>query len=274
MLKTELLASIARFGGDPLLAVDLVAMAAGPRSRGQNVETPKGVAIIPMYGALMSRGGSDWFGSWAGMDGLRAAIGAAAASNDVSAIVLAIDSPGGTVAGTPETAAAVRAAAAQKPVIAIADTLAASAAYWIGSQATKFVAAPSADLGSIGVVCMHSDYSRMLSEAGIDTTFITSTDAPFKVEGNPYQPLSDEAKANWTQRADESMADFVRSVAEGRGKTQSAVRETFGKGRTMGAQAALAAGMIDAITTMDALLADLTSSKKAARPLAKRAALI
>ncbi len=273
MIKPEFLAMVARFGGDPLLAIDMASLAAGPRARAAAPTAPKGVAVIPIHGALMSRGGSDWLGAWPGMDSLRAAIAAAAANDDVSAIVLSIDSPGGTVAGTIETAAAVRAAAAVKPVHAIADTLAASAAYWIGSQATRFHSAPSAEIGSIGVVAMHADYSRMLSEAGIDTTFVTSSDAPYKVEGNPYQPLGD-AKANWQERVDEAHGQFVRDVAAGRGTTLTAVRENFGKGRMMSAQSALAAGMIDSISTLDALLADLGATKKAGKSYAKRAAIL
>jgi ClpP class serine protease len=93
--------------------------------------------LISVQGGLMPRG--SWFGS--SLDGLRSQIRRAANDGDVAAIVLDIDSPGGTM----ETAAEVKAATAQKPVIAIANTLAASAAYWIGSQASEAVARGMAD---------------------------------------------------------------------------------------------------------------------------------
>lgn len=276
-LKANLLSTICDLAGDPLLAIDMAALAAGPRTptsarAGAEQGGTKGVAIIPMHGVLMPRSVSGWFGDYPGMDSLRSAIAAAADDDSVSAIVLSIDSPGGTVAGTMETAATVRAAAERKPVIALADSLAASAAYWIGSQASKFVVAPSADVGSIGVVTMHTDVSRAMSNFGIDVTFVHA--GKYKVEGNPYQPLSDEAKANLQERVDEAHLQFVREVAQGRGKTQSAVRETFGEGRTVGAQKALALGMADSIGTLGDVLASLGVGSRAKAQPARRAALI
>src|SRR5215467_6271108 len=128
------------------------------------------------------------------MDGIRARLEAAAANPDVSAIVLDVDSPGGTVAGTPETAAAVRRAAEVKPVVAVANSLAASAAYWIASQASSLVVGPSADVGSIGVISAHIDRSKMLEDMGLRVTVVSA--GRYKAEGNPFAPLSDEAKAN------------------------------------------------------------------------------
>jgi ClpP class serine protease len=115
--------------------------------------TPSKIAVIQVQGGQTPRG--SWFGT--SLSGLAGQVRRAAADADVASIVLDIDSPGGTVSGTPEAAAAVRDAAAQKPVIAIANTLAASAAYWIGSQASEFVMAPSADVGSIGAMILHQD---------------------------------------------------------------------------------------------------------------------
>jgi ClpP class serine protease len=92
------------------------------------------VAIVPVHGALIRAAAAPVAVHSPAWMILRSQIRQYANDADVSAIVLDIDSPGGTVAGTMETAAAVQDAAAQKPVIAIANTLAASAAYWIGSQ--------------------------------------------------------------------------------------------------------------------------------------------
>jgi ClpP class serine protease len=92
-----------------------------------------------------------------GMDAFRASLAQAAANPDVAAIVLDVNSPGGTYAGTPETANAVRAAAA-KPVIAVVDTLCASAAYFIASQAGEVVVTPSGEVGSIGVLAVHRTF--------------------------------------------------------------------------------------------------------------------
>jgi signal peptide peptidase SppA len=255
--------------GETVLAIDPAAFAAGPRQRSDPPAAPQGVALIPIFGALMPR--SSWYS--AGMDAIRSAIDAAAASADVSAIALIIDSPGGTVAGTPETAARVRAAAAQKPVMALADTLAASAAYWIGSQATKFYVAPSADVGSIGVFSMHADYSRALSEAGVGVTIIKSGLSEYKAEGNPYQPLSAEGLAAIQDRVDAACADFIRAVSQGRGVSQAQVKDNFGKGRIVGAKDAVAAGMADGVMTLSDLIASLSPSPSG-RKMSRRAALV
>ena len=259
--------------GETLLAIDPQALAAGPRSRSEPAASPPGVAVIYMFGALTPRSSSGWYGSTPGMDGVRSALETAAASGEVGSIALVIDSPGGTVAGTPETAAAVRAAAARKPVYAIADTLAASAAYWIGSQASQFFVAPSADIGSIGVFSMHADYSRALSEGGINMTIVKSGLSEFKAEGNPYQPLTPEALAAIQGRVDSACADFIRAVAEGRNVPQSRVKTDFGRGRIVSAREAVAAGMADGVMTTADMLNGMMQ-KPGARRMSKRASLI
>ena len=233
----------------------------------------KGVAIIPVQGVLMPKGGADWFGAWQGMDSMRVQLEAAANHPDVAAIILDVDSPGGAVTGTMETAAAVREAASKKKVVAVVDSLAASAAYWIASQASKIVATPSADVGSIGVYSVHNDYSAMLRNAGIGTTIVKSSGSPYKAEGNPYEPLSDEAKAYAQSRVDESHGNFVRDVAQGRGATQTAVRDTYGQGRVVDARKGVSLGMVDEVGDMNSVLTSLLGVKQA-KAFRKRAALL
>jgi ClpP class serine protease len=145
------------------MMADCQARASADKIEGASAAAPSTankIALISVQGGLTPRG--SWFGS--SLDGLRSQIRRAANDADVAAIVLDIDSPGSTVAGTMETAAEVKAATTQKPVIAIANTLTASAAYWIGSQASEFVMAPSADVGSIGAMIPHQDVSGMLEQ--------------------------------------------------------------------------------------------------------------
>jgi len=172
--------------------------------------------------------------------------------------VLDIDSPGGTVAGTPETAAAVRAAAAKKKVIAVANPLAASAAYWIGAQASELVVAPGGDVGSVGVLGLHADISKMLADAGVTINVVRS--ARYKGEHMPFLPLSDDGRAYMQQRVDEAHGDFVRDVAAGRGTTQADVRERFGEGRVVSAAAAVKRGMADRIGSLDQVITELTTA--------------
>lgn len=228
------------------------------------------VAVIPIHGALLPRGGRGFFSSATGMDNLRAQIRAAANDGDISAIVLDVDSPGGTVAGTMETAAEVKLAASRKPVVAVANTLAASAAYWIASQASQLVMAPSADVGSIGAMVMHVDISKALDDLGVKITMMRS--APFKNEATPFSPLTDEAKTFYQERVDEAGADFVKAVAEGRRTSQANVRERFGQGRVYGAREALARGMVDRVATLDDVISGLIQ-KPSARMPRRRSAL-
>ncbi len=234
-------------GGSRILAIDehhLMHVARDPAAAEANaVRPPTAVAVIPLMGPLYNR--SSWGG---GMAAFRAKLAAAVANPDVGAIVLDIDSPGGTVAGTPETAAAVRAAAGVKPTTAVVDSLAASAAYWIASQAGSIVVSPSAEVGSIGCLVVHMDLSAMLEAEGVKTTIIRSV--PAKAEGNPFEPLSEEALANIQGEVDATHADFVRAVASGRKTSMSNVNDTFGKGRVVGAAKAVNLGMADRVGTM------------------------
>lgn len=213
------------------------------------------VAIIPVYGVLSQR-----MGMMAEMSGgtsyhaLARGLHAALASDDVSAVVLDIDSPGGTVPGTQELATEMlKLRGGSKPIIAQVNSLAASAAYWIASAADEIVVTPSGRAGSIGVYTVHDDLSKALEEEGVKRTYIAAGE--YKVEGNEAEPLGKEAHAFIQERANRSYDRFVASVAEGRGVTKSHVLENFGKGRVFFAEELLDRGMADAIATLDETLA-------------------
>lgn len=174
----------------------------------------------------------------------------------VGHILIDIDSPGGNVHGVPELAAQIR--SASKPITAVANATAASAAYWLGSQADEFVVTPSGEVGSVGVFSAHSDLSGALEREGERITLISA--GKYKVEGHPFAPLSDEARDAIQSRVDEVYERFVDDVARGRGTTTKAVRVDFGEGRTVTADAALAAGMVDRVETMNETIARLTGT--------------
>ncbi|MHB8283914.1 MAG: S49 family peptidase, partial [Caulobacteraceae bacterium] len=140
--------------------------------------------------------------------------------------------------------------AAVKPVIAFVDTLAASAAYWIASQASQIWMTPSGEVGSIGVRAMHADISKMLGDMGVNITEIASTDSPHKTEMSPFAPLSEDATNHIQARADAEHQNFIRAVAQGRKVSADRVRTDFGQGRTVGAQRAVELGMADRIGTL------------------------
>lgn len=218
------------------------------------------VAVIPLTGIITPQGSFFDFlfgGAPGGLLGFRAAFDEAMNSPDVEAIVIDVDSPGGLIDLVPETAQHVRDARGSKPIVAIADTLMASAAYWIGAQADELVITPSGYAGSIGVYRMHIDESALNERIGIDVTYVHA--GRYKVDGNPDEPLSDEALADWQQNVDDAYAAFVDDVAAGRGVSAQTVIDTYGEGRVLNARRALEAGLVDRIDTYEATVARLRS---------------
>lgn len=204
-----------------------------------------GIAVIALTGVI-----TPWRSYMGpGLMAFRQQLARAVRDPDVQAIVIDVDSPGGMVSLVPETAAEVFAARQVKPVIAVANTLAASAAYWIAAQATTLVMTPSGDVGSVGVYQLHQDWSAWNEKQGIDPTFIHA--APFKVEGNMEEPLGDGAKAHIQSEVDEIYGEFLAAVAQGRGVSVATVKADYGEGRTLSAARAKAAGMVDAVMTLE-----------------------
>ena len=111
------------------------------------------------------------------------------------------------------------------------------------------IVTPSGQVGSIGVFAAHDDLSRAYDAAGVTTTLIAA--GKYKVEGNPFEPLGDEAKAYIQSRIDDYYGMFVRGVAKGRGVSVDKVRSDFGQGRMVGAADAVTAGLADRVGTLE-----------------------
>lgn len=222
------------------------------------------VAVISLMGPITQRASwlTEAFGG-TGLDRFSADVRRAAADPTVKAIVLNVDSPGGSVFGVAEAAAELREARKSKHVVAVANAQAASAAYWLASQADELVVTPSGQVGSIGVFTQHDDVSGALEAMGVRTTLISA--GKFKVEGSPYAPLTDEARAALQASVDDYYVMFVGDVAAGRNRSRAEVRGGFGEGRMVGAEAAVAAGMADRVGTLDQVLARLGASSSAPR---------
>jgi signal peptide peptidase SppA len=251
-------AVIARWSGDARasdevmrnIAVDKNARDARRQSSVSN--SGGGIAVLPLYGIVTQRGNmvDDVSGpGTASTQQFSNILRAALQDETVSQILIDIDSPGGSVYGVAELADEIVSARAQKPVVAIANSLAASAAYWIGCSASEFYVTPGGEVGSIGVWQAHQDYSKAMDEAGVKTTLISA--GKFKVEGNPYAPLDEEAQGFMQSRVDDYYAAFTKAVAKGRGVPISQVRDGMGQGRVLGADAALASSMVDGIATFE-----------------------
>lgn len=230
----------------------------GPEAAARRRErvTVGSIGIVPIIGTMVRR--ATWMMDWSG--GVSTAVTAAqidkmAAQDDIKGILLDIDSPGGSVDGTPELGDAIARAAKVKPVFANANGLAASGAYWVGSQATELAVSPSGMVGSIGVILMHMDVSKALENDGLKPTIIKA--GRFKAEMNPYEPLSDEAKVEGQRILDTMYKQFVSAVAAGRGVSKAKVRDTFGEGRVVMADEALRKGMVDRVETINETLGRL-----------------
>ncbi len=215
-----------------------------------------GIAVLPLYGVVTQRGNMVDDISGPGSTSTQqftSALRQVLADDTVGQILIDIDSPGGSVYGVAELASEIVKARAQKPVVAVANSLAASAAYWIGCSASEFYVTPGGEVGSIGVWQAHFDYSKALEEEGVKTTLISA--GKFKVEGNPYVPLDPEAQAFMQSRVDDYYNAFIQAVAVGRGVTVDVVRNGMGEGRVLGADAALAQRIVDGIASFDDVLA-------------------
>jgi len=237
------------------------------------------VAVIPMFGTISKRMGMlSEFSGGTSTEKLTTDFQAAMDDDEVTAVVLQIDSPGGSVYGVSELADEIFKARGQgKRIVSVVDPLAASASYWIPSAADELVVTPSGEVGSIGVFAAHMDYSKMEKKIGRHVTLVSA--GKYKTEGNPYEPLSEEAEAAIQADVDEYYRQFTDAVARNRGTTSKAVIEGYGQGRILGAKQALAEGLADRIDTFDNVIAGLLaphargrSRKRAAAQLAIRAA--
>lgn len=211
------------------------------------------VGIIPIFGVLGFRRTSGWWYDGY-METLAENIDEFSNAGNVSSILLDIDSPGGTVSGIKELSAALNDAKQKKQITAVANAEAASAAYWIGSQATEFVATESAEVGSIGVWSAHLDISNAMEQRGMKITLVSA--GRYKVEGNPWEELGEEARAEMQRGVDVAYDDFLTAVANGRKTSRQVVRDTFGQGRMIEANRAVSLGMIDRIATFQNVLAE------------------
>lgn len=228
----------------------------------KNLPQPRAgsIAIIPVYGVIAPRmnlmsemsGGTTY-------EKLTSQLREAVATPDVKTIVLDIDSPGGNVAGATEFATEVRKARSKKAVIAQAQYTMASAAYWIGANATEVVASPSATLGSVGVYTAHNDLSEALAQMGVKRTYISAGTG--KTDGNETGPLSAEALARIEASVTAAYSRMVADIVKGRGAGTTAARvQDDWQAHTYGADEALSLGMIDRIATLDETLARVLAS--------------
>ena len=217
----------------------------GPEARTGQPKAAQTLAAgqVGVFGVL---GQSDWFAD-TDYASVRASVRRALADPSVRTVDLVIDSPGGSVLGLPETADVIHAANRVKPVRAFVTGIAASAAYWLASQASTITLTPSGEVGSVGVLDLHADISEALKTSGVKLTAVTAGE--HKVERAPFTPLSDGARARMQAGVNAWYGDFLSSVRRGRGARVSA-SSNYGGGRMLSSREALAAGMVDFVSSL------------------------
>lgn len=215
-----------------------------------------GVAVIPLFGVVAPR-----------MDSMSAISGgmscerfaqqfdAAIANSDVKTIVIHVDSPGGSVQGVPELAKKIFEARGQKRVIAIANGMMASAAYWIASAADEIIVTPSGAIGSIGVFSIHTEFSRFEDAAGVTTTIVRA--GKFKAEANSFEPLTEEAREHLQEGVNDFYDLFIRAIADHRDVTPEQVRSGLGQGRVLTAVRGVEERLADRVATFEEVLEEL-----------------
>ena len=226
--------------------------------------TADGIAVLSLEGQL-TKGESSFDGGTSTVRARRA-IRQAAGDEAVKAIMLLIDSPGGTVAGTAELAADVAAANRAKPVHAHIEDLGASAAYWIGSQAARLTATPTSLVGSIGTVAVVEDSSEQMSKEGVVVHVISTGD--YKGAFTPGAPVKPEHLEYLRGYVGDLNEHFLGAVATGRHLSLDAVRR-LADGRIHLAEAARSLGLLDAVCDQDEAMQDLRSRLSAAQALTK-----
>lgn len=236
----------------PEVMADIEAAQAARAARKQTAGSiGGGIAVLPLYGVISQRMSmiDEICGGGTSTEKFTQAFRDAMADESVGGIIIDIDSPGGSVFGVADLYDEIMSARGVKPVYGVVNSLCASAAYWLGSACSQLIAVQGSMTGSIGVYTQHVDYSAAMELAGVKQEFISA--GKYKVEGNEYGPLSDEARAFTQAQIDAYYTAFTKAVAKGRGAEIAKVRDGMGQGRCLLAADALAAGMIDSIDTFD-----------------------
>lgn len=224
--------------------------AAGP---GDTIDDSPDVIVLRASGLVLPRVHPVYvrWGYAISAEGLAAAIETSVRA--AKAVVVLFDSPGGSSAGVAEAAARIAAVSAgDVPVIAVADHLAASAAYWLAAACTAFVSSPSGQVGSIGVRLIRPSFARMNDELGIDIDAIYRGDG--KLDYYVEVALDAEGRARLQAGVDACYDQFTAAVVAGRGVTRRTVENDWGA-QLYSAQAAKAERLVDEVRSAREVIA-------------------
>lgn len=227
-----------------------------------------GVAIIPIDGVIAKR--MNLFSQISGgasTELIKRDIEQALNDPAVKAIILLVDSPGGTVDGTSELADFIYNSRNQKPIVAFSDGMVASAAYWIASAAESiYISGDTNMIGSIGVVAAHRDLSKREEMMGVKTTEITA--GKYKRISSQYAALTEEGRADIQDKVDYLYGAFVTDVARYRGTSVDDVLSRMADGRVFTGKQSITAGLVDGVSSLDDLIEQLQKPQQNAKKAA------
>jgi signal peptide peptidase SppA len=235
---------------------------------GDHSEAPEepSIGLVPILGSMTNR--SSLFSMASGGTSYQSIAGqlfALADDERVSHILLDIDSPGGVVNGISFASEAIRYAKSKKPVIAVINDQATSAAYWLASQANEIVGTRTSTVGSIGVLMVHSDWSEFDAKKGVKNTVIKAGEK--KALGNEYEPLSKEARDEIQAHLDGIHSTFIQSVASGRGISEDQVR-AIATGEIWTGEEAIENGLVDRTGTLRTVIEGIEAQQAATQSTA------
>lgn len=211
-----------------------------------------GVAIIPIKGVI-SKEISDMerMSGAVDLEDTEAMLSEALVRDDVQAIVLRINSPGGTISGVPEMADLIAQATQKKAVVAFADGLMASAAYWLACGASAIYAGKSSEVGSIGVYIAMLDESKAYEMAGEKRELIKSSDTPYKAAGYPGTSLTPDQRKQLQEQVDYLFGQFSSAITASRAVSSDAMQ-----GQTFFGDQAVSVGLVDSVSTIAQAIQD------------------
>jgi len=223
----------------------------------------EGVAVLGIGGALVHRSRMEADSTFLlGYNDVAADLEDAMGNPDIHAVLQVYDSPGGEVAGAFEYAERVMALRGKKPMVAMADSMAASAAYLGASAADELVLTATSYAGSIGVVMRHVDLSKALASEGVAVTHIFA--GAHKVDGNAFEPLPAAVLAELQSEMNSLYDEFIAAVALHRGMPPAAVRKT--QAAMYRGVAAIGAGLADRLSTTDQMISELAAQRAQSYP--------
>lgn len=241
-LQKKVIAAVI-LGAMALTVILAVAIGMPSRTGARNYAGKGSVGVVYIEGVIGSGRSGGIFGGVAGSEEVASTIREAARKPEIKAVVIRLNSPGGTPAASQEIAAEVdRLKESGKKVVVSMGDSAASGAYWIACRADQIVANPGTLTGSIGVIMQTKHYEDLYEKIGV--TPETFKSGQFKDMGSADRPVTPEERVLFQAMIDDLYDQFISVVASGRGKEIAEIRH-LADGRVFTGRQAKELGLVD-----------------------------